>query len=443
MKSMIERIFHFLFLFSVVFIAFVLGAFITFYKLPPIFPVIEQVLFGATAWTNRVAAENEYVGDIWQPVRKDVEGVVTYNVQQSYPGLTLYTSGHGPEALLVDMEGKVVHHWALPFDEAWPEAPHIRYPVDERFIHWRRAWLYPNGDLLAIYVGIGDTPWGYGMVKLDKDSNLIWKIADHFHHDIEVAPDGTIYALSHDINDRGVTGMDMMRAPFLEDAVQVISPEGKVMRTLSLPEALRNSDLLGGLEYLLREVAEDYTVTTRDYLHTNTIKYIDEETAKHLPFAEAGQVLVSFRSIDTIAVIDLEEERATWALRGGWRGQHDPEFLDNGHLLLFDNIGHLGEGGWSRVLEIDPVTQQTLWQYAGDAAHPFFSKLRSTQQRLPNGNTLITESDGGRVFEVTPEKEVVWEYYTPHRGGPDEEYVAIIMGAQRFSQEALTFITKQ
>jgi hypothetical protein len=41
------------------------------------------------------------------------------------------------------------------------------------------------------------------------------------------------------------------------------------------------------------------------------------------------------------------------------------------------------------------------------------SKKSSRFQRLPNGNTLITESDNGRVFEVTRDGEVVWEFFMP------------------------------
>ena len=37
-------------------------------------------------------------------------------------------------------------------------------------------------------------------------------------------------------------------------------------------------------------------------------------------------------------------------------------------------------------------------------------------QRLPNGNTLITEGSDGRVFEVTPEHEIVWEFISPYWG---------------------------
>jgi hypothetical protein len=49
-----------------------------------------------------------------------------------------------------------------------------------------------------------------------------------------------------------------------------------------------------------------------------------------------------------------------------------------------------------------------------------------TRARLPNGNTLITESDNGRALEVNRGGEVVWEFYNPHRAGKDSELVATL-----------------
>ena len=79
-------------------------------------------------------------------------------------------------------------------------------------------------------------------------------------------------------------------------------------------------------------------------------------------------------------------------------------------LLVYDNGYHRGS---SRVLELDPVTEAIVWSYESDPPESFFSNLRGSNQRLPNGNTLITESERGRVFEVSPEGEVVWEFWNP------------------------------
>ena len=66
---------------------------------------------------------------------------------------------------------------------------------------------------------------------------------------------------------------------------------------------------------------------------------------------------------------------------------------------------------------------EIVWIYETDgyANLRFFSKSMGTQQRLPNGNTLICEGMTGRVFEVTYEGEMVWEYVNPFYG-PDERF---------------------
>ena len=102
-------------------------------------------------------------------------------------------------------------------------------------------------------------------------------------------------------------------------------------------------------------------------------------------------------------------EKVVWASRGPWRAQHDPTFLENGRLLLFDN---LGSPKGSRVLEYDPQTQSFPWTYPGETGKPFLSNIRGMSQRLPNGNTLVVNSVGGEVLEVTLEREVVWSCST-------------------------------
>jgi hypothetical protein len=158
---------------------------------------------------------------------------------------------------------------------------------------------------------------------------------------------------------------------------------------------------------------------------------VDEAAAVRLSGQPGRQVLVSMRELGAIGLLDLDKEVFTWAARGPWIGQHDPDLLPNGNMLLFDNVGDFGDRGDSRVIEFNPETYEIVWSYAGSADHPFQSVLRSDQQRLANGNTLITESDGGRLLEVTRDGEIVWEYVNPIRGGDGDEFIPIVAWGQR------------
>jgi hypothetical protein len=117
-------------------------------------------------------------------------------------------------------------------------------------------------------------------------------------------------------------------------------------------------------------------------------------------------------------------------------GQHDAQIIPEGlpgagNLLVFDNQGQAGyppavlpTTGGSRVLEIDPIKKEIVWQYTGeDSGGPSWS-FRSTHisaaRRLPNGNTFIDEGQSGRLFQVTSIGEIVWEYVNPFgRAGKD------------------------
>jgi hypothetical protein len=137
-------------------------------------------------------------------------------------------------------------------------------------------------------------------------------------------------------------------------------------------------------------------------------------------------------------VLDLDREELVFALHGYWLGQHDPDILPNGNLLLFDNIGNFEKPeGRSRVIEFDPKTMAIVWQYAGTAQAPLESKIRADQQRLTNGNTLITESNGGRILEVTPTGEIVWQFVNPVRSGDRRQRISIICWAQRIDPTEL------
>ena len=78
-----------------------------------------------------------------------------------------------------------------------------------------------------------------------------------------------------------------------------------------------------------------------------------------------------------------------------------------GNILLFDN-GRVIHKGRSFAIELNPETQEIEWIY--DAGKKFFSNSAGSLQRLPNGNTFLSEDTTGRILEVTKSGETVWEY---------------------------------
>ena len=421
---------------SVILTSFLVGSAITQYRVFPYPQFLAPAYTAAHALQQRWATTSTRTAtDLWEPARFERRGVVHSNAQLSAPGYTLYTSGHASSAFLIDASGTVVHQWDAPFHTVFPRPTHVANPVPEPFIHWRRAHLYDNGDLLAMYECYGDTPWGYGLVKVDAESRVLWSFPANTHHDLCVTGDGTIYTLTHRfrrVAEEPVAASPELPPVVLDDQIVQLDAEGNLIAELSLLDALARSPYRD----LLTTVPSDEW----DLLHTNTVRPITEEFAQHHDFAEAGQLLISWRSRQALAIVDMESESVVWATCGPFRYQHDPLPLANGNIMLFDNRGHVGPGGASRIIEFDPAHQTIHWQYNGSADKPFFSLVRATQQQLPNGNVLITESSAGRLLEVTRNGELAWEFRNPADLSGDPSYIPIVCGAQRLDPEGSPFL---
>src|SRR5262249_31516641 len=152
--------------------------------------------------------------------------------ERTFDGFTLYTTNIGSEARLINMHGEVVHKWSAPFSRVWPVPSHVREPVGDGKTYMFGCYLYANGDLLVVFHGTGDTPYGYGLVKLVKDSNVLWKYSANVHHAVDVGQDGTIYALTQRLIHRMPIGLESLHVPALVDNLVVLSPHGKELKTI-------------------------------------------------------------------------------------------------------------------------------------------------------------------------------------------------------------------
>jgi hypothetical protein len=342
------------------------------------------------------------------PLQKDV---TIYEKDRAYPGYNFYSSGHAQQAFLMDMEGKVLHEWRFDLVRIAPKL--AQYEGGQ---YWRRVHLFPNGDVLAIYEGIG-------LIKLDKDSNLLWSFLGNAHHSMFVDADGSIYVLTR--RPRIIPRINK-RVPLLEDFITILDSEGRVMRNISLLQCFANSKYAPVIDTL---DPSGYN----NVFHSNTVQVFDGSLSERSPLFKQGNALVSLRHLNLIAILDLERQSVLWAMSDMWLKQHEPILLKNGNILIFDNLGNLGK---SRVLEFEPFSQEIRWAYAGEPEKELVSFAMGAIQRLPNGNTLITESDSGRALEVTPEGKTVWEFVNPHRAGEKNELIATLLEVQRFGFDA-------
>jgi len=348
-----------------------------------------------------------------QPVPVN-SGVVVYEKAKTWDGLNFYTSGDFPGAVLMDMTGRVLHKWKYKFLDAWNRFPGSERPrTIKTGGFWRRARLFPNGDVIAIY------DW-LGIIKIDKDSNLIWAQFGGYHHDLDLLPDGRVVTL---LRKAKIIERIHPELPVLEDFIVILDPDGNELKRFSLLEAFENSHHAN----LLDNMAE-----SGDIFHTNTVEILDGRLADKIPAFRAGNALITVRQLGIIAVVDLEREVVVWGLDGQWRMPHQATVLDNGNILIFDNRGN---GGYSQLVEFEPATSVGVWIYRGREESDFYSKECGSNQRLPNGNTLISETDRGKAFEVTPQKQTVWKYINPKRAGDNREFIASVFDMIRLSPD--------
>jgi hypothetical protein len=119
--------------------------------------------------------------------------------------------------------------------------------------------------------------------------------------------------------------------------------------------------------------------------------------------------------------------------------QHDVRWVEPdkpgaGNLTIYNNDvhGRPDSMNYSAIYEIIPPMdsngnyirnqneafgpQDPSWVYTSPDTVSFWSSFISGAHRMKNGNTFINEGSKGRFFEVTPDGELVWEYWVPYRG---------------------------
>ena len=410
-------------------LAFIAGAAIMHFGIFPKDPLRRAFSGGAALYEGMTGYDDRYMTDFWADARTDKRGVTQYDATRAESGLTLYSSAHEQAAYLMDMQGNVVHRWQMKFSQLWDDSAAVKHPRPDDFIYIEKAHVLPNGDLIALYTAIGDTPWGYGIAKLNAKSEVIWKYLAHAHHDFEVDAAGNIHVLTQQVTETDLEGFAHLPKPRIDDYIVTLSPDGREIAATSLMEVFAKSPYGRRLYFASQE-----SFNNGDYLHANSVDVL-KGPAPGIPGSRAGQVLISFREVSTVALVDTERAEVVWAQTGPWVRQHDAQLLPGGNMLLFDNEGDHSGHGASRVIEFEPASSAIVWSYAGSQEAPLDSKARSSQKRLANGNTLIVESMAGRVIEVAPDGDIVWEFVNPVRGGAGNRRIPIIFWVQRLDPQ--------
>jgi hypothetical protein len=303
------------------------------------------------------------------------------------------------------MEGRELRRWALPLAQAFPSSPSDRTPRSST--SGAACACSTDGSLLAIYEGLG-------VVKIDRASRLKWKRAGAFHHDLDVAPDGSIWVLDREGK---VLPRINPNEGVLEDFVTKLAPNGKVVDRISILRAFEDSPFASFLDVMPH---------TGDILHTNTLELLDGSLADKIPAFKAGKP-PGLGPPDQHAGGDRPRDPGRWSGRSAASGGSNikPTVLANDTCCCSTTSASTATTrARSRSTR---GAGEIVWQYAGPP------RLRSPRARSAacsawrTATTLITEAERGRAVEVTPDNRIVWEYHSPFRTGEQDALVAALL----------------
>ena len=383
-------------------------------------------------------------------------------------GYTLYcvpTRGalHNQNATLVDMNGQIVHEWSITGTPAMMLPGGALMGNMSTLPHWEESQKELTsagprqqlGPVEFVREGWdGQLEWSFN--NWDDAGTGMMMSRQHHDYQIEGNPVG-FYAPGQEFIDKGkilILGLKNKLVPeisetgLMDDVVYEIDCSGNL--TGYEWHAADHFNELGFDSSAKEAISKNPgnlrdTGEFRDWLHINSMALLGEnhwydETGDER--FNPSNFIIGSRQANFVAIVNRATGKIVWRIGpdfmegkpeynlGQIAGQHHAHMIPRnltgeGNIMVFDNGGASGYGGptayprytrdYSRVIEFNPVTLEMVWQYgAEDGAENFYSFHISSAQRLPNGNTLITDGSNGRVFEVTPDKEIVWEFLCPY-----------------------------
>lgn len=390
-------------------------------------------------------------------------GTTIYNPDKCFNGYTLIPANEFG-AMLLDMNGGLVNYWKdlQGFPNKLIKGGHVYGSLGERNAQY--GWQ-DQLDLVEVDWD-GNVVWSFDRYEYIEDPGYEARWMARQHHDyqiqgntvgyyvpgMEADPKGNKLILCHST----VKNPDISEHTLCDDTIIEINYEGEILWRWNCNEHFHEMDFS---EEAKNTIARNPSLRASggDWMHTNSMsvlgpnRWYDAGDKRFHP----DNIIIDGRQTNIICIISKKTGKLVWKLGPDYTGkdakytkqiigQHHAHMIPKGlpgegNILIFDNGGQAGYGApnpssprgldnalrdYSRVIEIDPTTMRIVWQFTptdlGWAmpfnSNNFYSMYISSAQRLPNGNTMITEGSDGRILEVTKDHELVWEYISPYRG---------------------------
>ncbi len=306
---------------------------------------------------------------------------------------------HG--AILLNRDNNIVHHWEFDeveikkFFENTEVNNSIRIPEPEN--RWPHGVeVFSDGSIVA-NLGNGDA----GMLKLDSCSNIQWMQKGSFHDVVQSDGAGNVWSLNN------------------ETLIVLDQDSGQVQKEIGLNDIhLANPELAVLTPRRSLRTSKWY----HDPVHSADVEPLPENLADKFPLFHQGDLLISYRSLNLIVVIDPLTLKIKWWRTGVSQRQGDVDWEPDGTISIYDNNKRDRRPDWdgadtdseqntrfSRIVKIDPMTMKFTEVYNG-RSDKFYSSDFGKHQILPNGNILISSPEQGRVFEINQFGEISFEF---------------------------------
>jgi len=301
---------------------------------------------------------------------------------------------------LYDEAGIVAHQWPVLDPSGFDKFSARNLITPHGLIVGRDGSIIVNSDAIGV------------LKKIDRCGRQVWRREDWHHHEMSTDDEGYIWSW------RGEGSNESSR-----QWIDRLDPlTGKTVESISLnDEILKSHDdqiaILGvGL------APADSGNPDADIFHPNDVEILTRDLAPHFPMFNAGDMLISLRNLDTIAVIDRRTHKIKWFARGPWRRQHDPDFTETGEISVFNNNfpgygSHVVDREASSILAIDPATGH-IRQILGPEQASFFSQEMGAHSWVTNQVISIVTPFQARVIEFDlAAGDTIFEYNNEIREG--------------------------
>ncbi len=310
-----------------------------------------------------------------------------------YRAITGYDSSAGVYAVwLLDDKGRQRHLWPIDYAAITRGTASAS---DNRALDPHGVKILQDGSVLVNFDG------GAMLARIDACGRPVWRKPGIYHHSIEGAGDGTFWTWEG----RGTAYGDH------QYLVRFDAADGRILSSLHLIDDIAGSSRQTALtlsiphHHVARDFAEKPEISD-DIFHPNDVEPLPAALAAKFPMFKAGDLLISLRSTNFVGVLDPDTKTFKWAQHGPWIGQHDPDYLPDGTISVYNN--NTGRGT-SNILIADPATGQVRHRFDA-TAHGFYSASRGKHSQLPGGGVLVTIPDEGRVVELDRSGKLVMEF---------------------------------